>query len=84
MKTKSHANDKSLDTLEDWLNWLETLHPKEIDFGLDRIRCVLDKLSLVELPFRTITVGGTNGKGSCVAMLDNIYRCAGYREKSAN
>lgn len=79
MKTKSHANDKSLDTLEDWLNWLETLHPKEIDFGLDRIRCVLDKLSLVELPFRTITVGGTNGKGSCVAMLDNIYRCAGYR-----
>ena len=79
MKTKPYVNDVNLNTLEDWLNWLETLHPKEIELGLDRIRCVLDKLSLAELPFRTIIVGGTNGKGSCVAMLDSIYRCAGYR-----
>jgi len=79
LKTKLHSNSKNLDTLEDWLNWLETLHPKEIELGLDRIRYVLGKLSLVELPFRTIIVGGTNGKGSCVAILDSIYRCAGYR-----
>ncbi|MEJ2399719.1 MAG: hypothetical protein P8Z67_16285, partial [Gammaproteobacteria bacterium] len=26
-----------------------------------------------------IIVGGTNGKGSCVAMLESIYREAGYR-----
>ena len=79
MKTKPHVNNENLDTLEDWLNWLETLHPKEIELGLERIRCVLGELSLVKLPFRTIIIGGTNGKGSCVAMLDSIYRCAGYQ-----
>ncbi len=26
-----------------------------------------------------VTVGGTNGKGSCVAMLDAMLRAGGYR-----
>jgi dihydrofolate synthase / folylpolyglutamate synthase len=29
--------------------------------------------------FRAITVGGTNGKGSTVALCDTILRAAGYR-----
>ncbi len=66
-------------TLADWLSWLETLHPKKIDMSLDRIRQVLDSLSLRPPPFRVITVGGTNGKGSCVAILESVYRSAGYR-----
>ncbi len=66
-------------TLADWLSWLETLHPKKIDMSLDRIRLVLDSLSLRPPPFRVITVGGTNGKGSCVAILESVYRSAGYR-----
>ena len=28
---------------------------------------------------KVITVGGTNGKGSCVAILDSILRQAGYK-----
>jgi len=66
-------------SLAEWLAWFETLHPKKIDMSLDRIRVILDALGLVPPSYRVITVGGTNGKGSCVAILESIYRTAGYR-----
>ena len=66
-------------TLDDWLNWQETLHPCAIDLGLERVRAVLGRLHSGPPPFTVITVGGTNGKGSCVAFLDAILRAAGYR-----
>src|SRR5690606_3833009 len=66
-------------TLGDWLAWFETLHPKEIDMSLDRLSAVLDLLALRPPPYKVITVGGTNGKGSCVAILESIYREAGYK-----
>ena len=66
-------------TLDEWLVWQETLHPKAIDLGLARIKKVFCALRpAARIPF-TITVGGTNGKGSCVAMLDAILRAQGYR-----
>jgi dihydrofolate synthase / folylpolyglutamate synthase len=65
-------------TLEDWLAWLETLHPKKIDLSLDRVIEVLGKLELLDPPYKIVTVAGTNGKGSCVAMLESIYWHAGY------
>jgi dihydrofolate synthase/folylpolyglutamate synthase len=66
-------------TLDQWLVWQETLHPKSIDLGLARVGKVFRALlPEAEIPF-TITVGGTNGKGSCVAMLDAILRAQGYR-----
>lgn len=65
--------------LGEWLAWQETLHPQAIDLGLERVRRVYCALNPAqERPF-TITVGGTNGKGSCVAALDAILRRAGYR-----
>jgi dihydrofolate synthase/folylpolyglutamate synthase len=65
--------------LAEWLAWQEALHPKAIDLGLDRVKDVFRRLHPnPRLPF-TITVGGTNGKGSCVAYLDAILRCRGYR-----
>lgn len=66
-------------TLNDWLHWQETLHPKTIDLGLDRVRTVLGRLRPEPPPFVVITVGGTNGKGSCVALLEAILHNAGYR-----
>jgi dihydrofolate synthase/folylpolyglutamate synthase len=66
-------------TLDEWLAWQETLHPLAIDLGLERIRPVLLRLALQQPPCAVITVGGTNGKGSSVAMLDAILRAAGYR-----
>lgn len=40
---------------------------------------VRDALGLRACPFAIVTVGGTNGKGSIVAMLEAMYRSAGYR-----
>ena len=65
--------------LEAWLERLETLHPKKIDLGLERVGRVLDRLSLRTPPYRAIAIGGTNGKGSCVALLESLYLAGGYR-----
>jgi len=68
-------------SLPQWLAWQETLHFTDIDPGLDRIGRVWQQLAGSEalLPFKVITVAGTNGKGSSVALLDAILRAAGYR-----
>lgn len=66
-------------TLDDWLAWQTQLHAREIELGLDRIRKVAKKLDLLECPFVVITVAGTNGKGSTVAMLSSILHHAGYK-----
>ena len=65
--------------LGDWLGWLERLHPTEIDLGLERVARVAGRMGLTALPVPMILVGGTNGKGSTVAMLERLYRHAGYR-----
>ena len=68
-------------TLSDWLAHLEGLHPKGqagIELGLDRIRVVKTALNQRQ-HCPVITVGGTNGKGSTCAYLENILRRAGYR-----
>ncbi len=66
-------------TLTDWLTWQETLHPTEIELGLERVGTVLARLELTQPNFTLITVAGTNGKGSSVAMLESILLAAGYR-----
>ena len=59
-------------SLAEWLGWLETLSPNEIDLGLERVNEVLQRLQLGR-PARVISVAGTNGKGSSVAMLEAVY-----------
>ena len=66
-------------SLSDWLSWQETLHPNAIDLGLERVRVVAQRMQLLQPVCALITVGGTNGKGSTVAMLEAILRAAGYR-----
>jgi dihydrofolate synthase / folylpolyglutamate synthase len=64
-------------TLPGWLAYLETLHPKEIALGLDRVRAVRARLpSGIGCP--VVTVTGTNGKGSTCAMLESILESAGF------
>lgn len=67
------------DTLDQWLGWQEGLHPSRIELGLERVRPVAERLGVATLPCPVITVGGTNGKGSTVAVLDAVYRAGGYR-----
>lgn len=71
--------------LSDWLTWLESLHPKAIDLGLSRVYEVAKRLSLLESPSphsheysgrlviantQVVIVAGTNGKGSCIATME--------------
>lgn len=66
-------------SLDEWLAWQETLHPTEIDLGLERVAAVAADLDLLKPSCPVITVAGTNGKGSCVALLDAVLRAAGCR-----
>lgn len=68
----------SSDQLEAWLTHLETMHPKTIDMGLERVAKVRDAMAL-KFDFPVLTIGGTNGKGSVCALLSTILRAAGYR-----
>jgi dihydrofolate synthase/folylpolyglutamate synthase len=66
------------DTLSQWLDWQQSLHPRSIDLGLERVTEMMRRLE-IERPARTVlTIGGTNGKGSVVAYLDAMLRAAGY------
>jgi dihydrofolate synthase/folylpolyglutamate synthase len=64
-------------SLSDWLTWLETLSPKEIDLGLERVSSVLSRLFL-KLPEHVLLIAGTNGKGSSVATTSALLAAAGY------
>lgn len=67
------------ESLQDWLAWQESLHPQTIDLGLERVTKVFHDLNPDYRKPLTITVAGTNGKGSCVATLEAIYKVQGYR-----
>ena len=65
------------DSVAAWLDWQEAMHPHAVDPGLDRVGAVHRRLAVARA--RTVlTVGGTNGKGSVAAYLDEILRAAGY------
>lgn len=64
--------------LSEWLAWLETLSPTEIDLGLERVQTVLGRLDLAT-PEHVLLIAGTNGKGSCAAMATALLRASGKR-----
>jgi len=66
-------------SLGQWLDWQAQLHPRAIDLGLERVRAVHARMACARPGRVVITVGGTNGKGSCVAHLEAILEAAGYR-----
>lgn len=67
------------DSLLDWLKWQEGFHPRAIDLGLKRAASVFKSLNPDAVKPPTVIIAGTNGKGSCIAYLESIYRAQGYR-----
>jgi dihydrofolate synthase/folylpolyglutamate synthase len=69
-------------TLDAWLHWLETRHPKAIDLGLERCRDVWQRMGSPRPAPRLFLVAGTNGKGSTVATIGALLGALGYRHGS--
>lgn len=65
-------------TLDEWLAWQQRVHPREIEMGLDRVRAVWQRLGARRPAPCVIAVGGTNGKGSTVALLDAMLSAGGH------
>lgn len=66
-------------TLDQWLSYQERVNVRSIELGLDRVRAVWERMGAPAPARRVITVGGTNGKGSTVAMLEAMLSAAGQR-----
>ncbi len=65
--------------LNEWLEHLETLHPREMELGLERVRRVAQSLNLLPVTVPVVTVAGTNGKGSTCAVLESLLLSTGHR-----
>ena len=62
----------STKTLEQWISKIEGFNSSEIELGLSRVEKLAKQLDLLSFATKVVTVGGTNGKGSCVAMLESL------------
>ena len=66
-------------TLAEWLAYQERINPRTIELGLERVREVWQRMGAPAPARRVITVGGTNGKGSSVALMEAMLQAAGSR-----
>lgn len=66
-------------TLDEWLAYQQTIHPRGIEMGLERVGEVWRRMASPRPARVVITVGGTNGKGSTVAFLEAMLRAGGMR-----
>jgi len=71
--------DMRFNNLPEWLEWQEELHFTAIELGLDRCTAVAENMGLLNPDFTVISVAGTNGKGSCVTMMESILGNSGYK-----
>jgi dihydrofolate synthase/folylpolyglutamate synthase len=63
----------------DTLRYLYGLERLGVRPGLKRIEALLDKLGNPHREYRTVLVGGTNGKGSTAAILASVLKEAGLK-----
>ena len=75
------SRDEAAD-LDFWLRYIASVHPREIELGLERIRAVAKRMGLSKPARQVIVVAGSNGKGSCVCCLEAVLQSCGYRTAS--
>ncbi|MFT5573544.1 MAG: dihydrofolate synthase/folylpolyglutamate synthase [Cryomorphaceae bacterium] len=66
-------------SLSEWVDYIQTLHYREIELSLERVREVYLRLYPESISYPVITIAGTNGKGSTAEMLASVLRSANYR-----
>lgn len=72
----THTKPSQLSSLDDWLCYLESIHPVNIDMGLSRVKAVGEKLGYTQLK-NVILVAGTNGKGTTCRALEALLLAQG-------
>jgi dihydrofolate synthase/folylpolyglutamate synthase len=65
-------------TLAEWLSYQDRVNVHSIELGLERVREVWQRMGAPRPAPRVITVAGTNGKGSTVALLEAMLKAAGW------
>jgi dihydrofolate synthase/folylpolyglutamate synthase len=66
-------------TYRDAIDFLFSLQMFGTTFGLEAVQRLAERAGSPQRELRFIHVAGTNGKGSTCAMIDSIYRAAGWR-----
>jgi len=64
---------------DEFIRSLYRLTGFEIKLGLDRVENLVEALGNPHNHFKSIHIGGTNGKGSTAAIIESILQEAGYR-----
>lgn len=65
-------------SLDDWLFYLESVHPANIAMGLERVADVANNIGLLNTSSKIILIGGTNGKGTTARCLESLLLAQGY------
>jgi len=73
------VNSQSNRNLDEWVEYIQRLHQREIELSLDRVRSVFKRMYPNGLTFKIVSIAGTNGKGSTAELMASIYRQAGYQ-----
>lgn len=64
-------------SLQEWLLYIDQVHPVGWDLGLDRVREVGQRLDVLHPATTTVLVAGTNGKGSTCEYLASFAAAVG-------
>lgn len=66
-------------TEQEAIERIHSVYPTGKKNGVQNMRALMDRLGNVQAAVPMIHVAGTNGKGSCCAMLERMLRAAGYK-----
>jgi dihydrofolate synthase/folylpolyglutamate synthase len=69
-------------SLAEWVDYIQTLHHREIELSLERVDEVFRRLYPRGVDFKVITIAGTNGKGSTAELVASIFSQSGFGETS--
>lgn len=76
-KQHNQATGLSAKSLDQWLSYLESIHPSTIDMGLARVKSVAEAMGIHLDNSLLITVAGTNGKGTTCRLLEQALLTQG-------
>lgn len=74
-----HNKPAEVQDLNYWLSYIASVHPREIDLGLERIQTVVDSMGIGKPASKVVVIAGTNGKGSCVSSMEAILVNSGLQ-----